>query len=109
MRTPISWSRFVGDKQNLWRIDGIARRYGQRPSALLGLPPAEWAAWQVDQAAWEFGEWLDGMLSLRDKHGKPKHTLSELLSQTKEKSPEQFAKLGGGAVKRMVIPPDGIW
>lgn len=108
MRTPTSWSRFVADKQNLWRIDGIARRYGQRPSTLLGLPPDAWAAWQVDQAAWEFGEWLDGMLAIRKRDGSPKHTLSELMMGTRQ-APEQYAALGGPGVKKMAIPESGVW
>jgi hypothetical protein len=100
---------FVSGKRNLWRLDGIARRYGQRPSSLLGMDPASWAAWQVDQATWEFGEWLDGMLSIRDKHGKPKHKLSELLAEGPATQTEKFTALGGLSAKRMAIPESGVW
>ncbi len=109
MRTPKRCSPFVSSKKNLWQLDGIARRYGQRPSALLGLPGESWTAWQVDRAAWEFGTWLDAMLEVRDAKGVLKHKLSELLADKQEERDRSFAPVSRPGVKKMAIPESGVW
>jgi hypothetical protein len=76
----------------------------------MGLPAASWAAWQIDRACWEFGEWLDAMLAMRDRHGTPKYKLSELLADTQAERDRQFAPMAPvGMVKRMKIPDSGVW
>lgn len=99
----------MSSKKNLWQLDGIAQRYGQRPSALLGLPGEAWTAWQIDRATWEFGTWLDAMLGLRDKRGNPKHKLSELLADTVEERDRSFAPVSRPGVRKMAIPESGVW
>lgn len=88
----------------------MARRYGCRPSAFCGLAPDSWAAYQFDRACWEFGEWLDAMLQVRDKRGNFEHKLSELLADTQPEKDRQFAPLAAlGNVKRMKIDESGVW
>lgn len=99
----------MSSKKELWRLDGIAKRYGVRPSAILGLPGETWAAYQVDRACWEFGEWLDAMLSMRDKKGLPEHKLSELLAEKQAERDRSFAPMSRPGVRKMVVPESGVW
>lgn len=73
------------------------------------MQPGDPAAYQLDRAAWEFGEWLDAMLALRDKHGQPKHKLSNLLAATPTERERDFAPLAGKSVKKMAVPASGVW
>lgn len=109
MRTPARCNPFVSSKKELWRLDGIARRYGTRPSAILGLPGDSWVAYQVDRATWEFGTWLDAMLELRDAKGALKHKLSELLADQQAERDRSFAPVNRPGVRKMAIPESGVW
>lgn len=101
-------------KRNLWELDGLAQRYGQRPSEFLGLPADSWEAYQLDLATWTVGRWIEGKLSERDKKGTPKHTLAALL-EAEVAQVQQFASLAAlsglaGRTPRAVrIKPDGTW
>lgn len=95
-------------KRNLWELDALAQRYGQRPSSFLGLEPTGWAAYQVDVAALTLGRWVDGKLSERDKQGKPVHQLAALLMPP-EKKDSGFRALAGPNVRRVKINDDGTW
>lgn len=99
----------MSSKNNLADLDGIARRYGQRPSALLGLPGDSWTAWQVDRAACEFGEWLDWALNVRDAKGVQKYKRSELLAETPTERDRSFAPVNRPGVRKMAIPESGVW
>lgn len=103
------YSFFVNKTQNLWELDAVARRYGARPSAFLGLAADSWEAYQLDLATWTVGRWIDGKMAERDKQGKPVHKLQDLLSETK-KPASQFSSLASKpGIKRMTIPESGIW
>lgn len=82
--------------------------YGQRPSAVLGLEPASWEAYQLDVATLQLGRWVEGKLSERDEKGKPVWTLERLLNgETGEQ--REFAALKGKATRTVQIRPDGTW
>lgn len=106
------YSFFVNKTQNLWELDEVARRYGSRPSAFMGLPADSWEAYQLDLATWTVGRWIDSKLAERNKKGEPVHRLQDLLSETSEtkKPANQFGALASTpGIKRMAIPESGIW
>ena len=113
MRQAASFSPFVESKRNLWELDGLAQRYGQRPSSFLGLPADCWEAYQLDLATWTVGRWIESKLSERDKKGKPKHALADLLRDEKAQPQPQYAPvsllLGGKAPRKVHIKEDGTW
>lgn len=60
-------------------LDEKARRYHQRPAALLMIEAAPLLAlWLDDAAAW-FGKWVEARLSEKDEHGRPLYELDGLL------------------------------
>jgi hypothetical protein len=98
----------VANRQSLWQLDEVARRYGARPSAFLGLAPDSWEAYQLDLAAWMVGAWVEGKLAERDKRGKPVHRLRDLLSDEPAKG-TGFRAMGMAGARRMAIPESGVW
>jgi hypothetical protein len=99
----------VESRHNLWQLDELARRYGARPSAFVGLPAESWEAYQVDVATWAVGVWVEGKLAER-KNGKPAHTLSALLKDDALPTAARFEPLASRpGVKRMAIPESGVW
>jgi len=97
---------FVANKQNLWQLDELARRYGERPSSFLGLAPDSWEAYQLDVATWMVGIWIEGKLAERDKQGKLVHRLRDLLSDAPTSG---FRSLATPDTKRMAISESGVW
>lgn len=87
----------------------MARRYGQRPSAILGLAD-EWAAYQLDAVALTLGRWVEGKLSERTKDGRPVHRLATLLGLADPAvQAGQFRSLRGMGLKKVKIPSSGVW
>lgn len=82
--------------------------YGQRPSAVLGLKPASWEAYQLDVATLQLGRWMEGKLAERDEKGKPVWTLERLLN-VEAGEQREFASLKGRATRTVRIRPDGTW
>jgi len=91
-------------------LDELGRRYGQRPSSFLGLPPDSWQAFQFDLATWTVGRWIDGKLAERDKQGHPLHRLQDLLRDAPQgQDTGGFRSLKHMAAKKMTVPASGIW
>lgn len=96
-------------RANLWELDRLGQRYGQRPSAFLGLAGESWAAYQLDVATLALGTWVEGKLQERDRQGRPLYGLEALL--------DDAAPAGGGfrsagqlgGVRKIRIPETGIW
>jgi hypothetical protein len=66
-------------------------------------------AYQFDLATLEFATAVENKLAERDKQGKPKHSLAELLGDKSEgPAKKNFGSLGGKAIK-MAIPESGVW
>ena len=74
------------------------------------MPPDSWQAFQFDLAVWTVGRWVDGKLAERDKKGNPLHRLRDLLN---DEPPHHrtggFRSLKDLGVKKMRVPPSGIW
>ncbi|GIV73535.1 MAG: hypothetical protein KatS3mg049_2091 [Caldilinea sp.] len=92
-------------RRNLWELDELGRRYGQRPSSFLGLAPDSWAAFQLDLACWTLGRWVEAKLAERDRQGRSRYRLQELLQEGRS----GFRPLGGLVTRRMKVPESGIW
>ena len=82
--------------------------YSLRPSAVLGVDDP-WAAYQFDMAVGQFGAWVEGKLSERDKAGKPKHTLAGLLAEKATGGERQYASVAGLATRTVRVKEDGTW
>jgi len=69
-----------------------------------------WEAYQIDLATLELGTHIENKLAERDKQGKVKHTLAELLADKPEDADQQrFASLAGMVTKKIAIPESGVW
>ena len=79
--------------------------YHRPPSSYLGIDDS-WTAYQFDLTVLELGTWVENKLAERDKQGKPKHRLKDLLS---DKPEQRFAPLGGMVTRKVKIKPDGTW
>lgn len=95
-------------RRNLWELDALGQRYGQRPSSFLGLEPTGWAAYQVDMAALTLGRWVDARLAERDKQGRPVHRLATLLMPPETKG-SGFRALAKPGLPKVRINADGTW
>lgn len=56
---------FLNSRRRVWALDQQARRYGQRPAALLGIEHPL-LAWLVDEAVAWVGQMVEGHLAARD-------------------------------------------
>lgn len=91
-------------------MHALGSSYGQRPSSLLGLAGDSWEAYQLDLATLELGTYIEGKLAERDKQGKAKHSLAELLADTPEEASKvRFASLAGMVDRKIVVPESGVW
>lgn len=81
--------------------------YHQRPSAVLGIDDP-WAAYQFDMAVAQFGAWVDGKLSERDKAGKPTHTLAGLLGDEAARV-QEYAPVSAVGLRKVRVKEDGTW
>lgn len=82
--------------------------YSQRPSAVVGVAD-EWAAYQFDLAVGQFGAWVEGKLSERDKAGKPKHTLAALLEDGTAPPQRQYMPVSVAGLRKVRVKEDGTW
>ncbi len=65
-----------------------------------------WAAYQFDMAVGQFGAWVEGKLSERDKAGKPNHTLAGLLAE-QATGERQYASVAGLVTRTVRVKEDG--
>lgn len=93
---------------NLWTLHSLSASYGQRPSSFLGLAPDSWDAWQVDVATLQAGRYVENKLAERDKDGRPRHTLEELIGEGRGAKEQRFGALGMKA-RKVTIRDDGTW
>lgn len=110
MRRLSSSKPFAQSKANLWELDELARRYGQRPSQVLNIAD-EWAGYQLDVAVLTVGRWVDSKLAERTKEGKPVHRLSDLLRESEkgQSGNSGYRSAAGLVTKKMAIPASGVW
>lgn len=95
---------------NLWTLHSLSASYGQRPSSFLGLAPDSWDAWQVDVATLQAGRYVENQLAERDRDGRPRHTLEELLGEGRWARDETaFRKLAVQGARKVKIRDDGTW
>jgi len=101
----------------------MGKVFGKLPSRILGIEDSL-AAWQVDVAALNLGTWVENELEKRDKQGRSKRSLAELLAQgttdggrrtTKGRPPprpeSEFKSpvLMGMPIRKVKVNPDGTW
>jgi len=94
----------------------MATAYGRRPSELVPIDVADdWTAYQFDSAVLTFGRWVENRLAERDKKGKPKHRIQDLLREPDKPGQDAGAKpvrQSVGAkqgIRKVKIPENGIW
>jgi hypothetical protein len=91
-------------------LHALGNSYGQRPSGFLGLPGDSWEAYQFDLATLELGTYVENKLAERDKQGKAKHSLAELLADTPEEASKiRFGSLAGMVDRKIALPESGVW
>jgi hypothetical protein len=80
----------------MFLLDQKAKRYGKRPAELLLIDPEDepLLANSIDNAAYLWGSWVEGMLGERDDKGNPKHTLHDLLGPEREVRRGRYASPG---------------
>lgn len=87
----------------------MATAYGTRPSSLLGYDATLWVAWQFDAAVLTFGRIVEGLMSERDKRGRPVHKLANLLKPYQERQRNDGQFLRGMVSRKVKVKPDGTW
>lgn len=112
-------------------MDRVARAYGVRPSAMIGLnhphPPTpspagerelkspldekgrafgsgDWVSYTFDRAVWMWGQWVESKLTERDPQGRPVWSLERILSDAKPIGAENF----GGADQLVALAGEGV-
>ncbi len=92
----------------MWNLHSLSATYSLRPSAVLGVDDP-WAAYQFDMAVGQFGAWVEGKLSERDKAGKPKHTLAGLLAEQATGGDRQYRQVSAEGLRTVRVKEDGTW
>ncbi len=81
--------------------------YHRRPSEVIGVDDP-WAAYQFDLAVAQFGAWVEGKLSERDKKGKPVTSLAKLLGDETARS-QEYAPVSPVGLRKVRVKEDGTW
>ena len=81
--------------------------YHRRPSEVIGVDDP-WVAYQFDMAVAQFGAWVEGKLSERDKAGKPKHSLAKLLGDEAAQV-QEYAPVSAVGLRKVRVKEDGTW
>jgi len=71
-------NRFLRNRQKVWWLDKAAKRYGRRPSELVGIQDKVVAFWFDDAVAY-FGEYVEARLEEKDEHGHRLYSIEGLL------------------------------
>jgi hypothetical protein len=100
---------FVKNRTNLLQLDLIANRYGQRPSAILGVAD-EWAAYQLDFTVAQIAVRHE-VDALRNRSGRRPAPPPPAGANGKSgyRSPMELSQAQRGRIKRMKIPESGVW
>lgn len=69
----------MGNKDEVYTAYRLAVKIGQPPNDLLGFDLDGWLAYTFNRAVVVYGNWVDNQLEERDKNGKPRHRLDEIL------------------------------
>ena len=94
---------------NLWTLHSLSASYGQRPSSFLGLAPESWDAWQVDVATLQAGRYVENKLAERDKDGRPRYSIEELLGERGRAGEREFRRMAVSGARKVKIRDDGTW
>lgn len=76
----------------------VAKTYSTRPSVIVGIEN-DWQAYQFDSAVLLFGVFIENKLEERNKSGKPKYKLADLL-----KEPEAMKATPGKTARPSRVP-----
>jgi hypothetical protein len=109
----------------------MSTAYGRRPSELVPIDADDdWTAYQLDSAVLTFGRWVENRLAERDKKGRPKYGIKDLLREhrtvpsgprtegtvpeapgqdTGAKPVRQSAAVKQAPIRKVKIPESGIW
>lgn len=95
----------------------MSTAYGRRPSELVPIDADDdWTAYQLDSAVLTFGRWVENRLAERDKKGRPKYGIKDLLrdleapgQDTGAKPVRQSAAVKQAPIRKVKIPESGIW
>lgn len=91
----------------MWNLHSLSATYSQRPSAVIGVEDP-WAAYQFDMAVAQFGTWVENRLAERDKDGKPKYDLAQLLGD--EAAGERYyTPVSAEGLRKVRVKEDGTW
>ena len=91
----------------MWNLHSLSVTYHRRPSEVIGVDDP-WAAYQFDMAVAQFGAWVEGKLSERDKAGKPKHSLAKLLGDEAAQV-QECAPVSAVGLRKVRVKEDGTW
>ncbi len=97
---------FVRKPENLILVDAIAKRYGQRPSTILGVEDDPYLAYQIDLAVLSSG--LKHETAKKKERGSQGYKESAG-SGTKFSDDPKAYRSWGRPSKRMNIPESGVW
>jgi hypothetical protein len=91
-------------------MDIVARRYGTLPSAIMGLPPGSWEAWNLDIASAAYGiqEEAEAHKPGRGRN-RDKSDLKAIVEANNIPDEERFASFSGLPMKKMEVPESGVW
>lgn len=101
---------FVKKPENLILVDAVAKRYGQRPSTILGVWDDPYLSYQVDLTVLHIGLEHEAE-SKKGARGSRSGKDSGRLTRASGKLPDdpKAYRSWGPPRKRMKIPESGVW
>lgn len=100
---------FVKKPDNLILVDILARRYGQRPSTILGIADDPYLAYQIDLTVLHFG--LEHEAEAKKSGRKSRGGKGNRLVGASGKLPDdpKAYRSWGPPRRRIAIPESGVW
>jgi hypothetical protein len=99
----------VRKPENLILVDAIAKRYGQRPSKILGIGDDPYLAYQVDLTVLHIGLEREAENKKKSRGSTGQGHVRETSKGKKFTDDPKAYRSWGRPSKRMKIPESGVW
>lgn len=63
----------------------------------------------MDVATLQAGRWVENKLAERDRDGRPRYTIEELIGERGRGGEREFRKLAASGARKVRIKEDGTW
>lgn len=78
---------FVKNRVEMWTMYNQCKELNQIPSEVVGIRDSAYLAWQFNNAVFYWGRHVDARMNERDKKGRPKNRIEDVLGIPRKVKP----------------------